>query len=136
MRDQDRKENYPYFHQRVAVPAAVKHNAYAATSGTHLAAPFHFNARRMPIDWRLLHGIDVNSMVSSRSFSNSPSPLSTCVFRLAHHQLSICAMLEVISVGRPLQSAVAEGALSPAEHALAVLAVKHDALLQAWSCTA
>ena len=78
MRNHDRKENYPYLHQcSSAQPRAVKQDAYAATAGHQIAAPFQFNARRMPIDWRLLHGIDVSKLVSSAAVTASlPIPSS------------------------------------------------------------
>lgn len=63
MRDQ---ENYSYLHQRLAGAGKVaKEGVATAKVGLQPAAPFQFNLRRIPIDWRLLHGIDVSNMVSS-----------------------------------------------------------------------
>ena len=77
MRDQ---ENYPYLQQCFSAPAkAAKQDAHTAQVGNQVVAPFHFNARRMPIDWRLLHGIDVNKMVSNRQLIRFLSPLMSSI---------------------------------------------------------
>ncbi len=67
IREHSKKENYPYLHQCPSVPPrAAKQDAHVMPLQQQLVAPFQFNSRRTPIDWRLLHGIDVSKMVSNK----------------------------------------------------------------------
>ncbi|KAA6429984.1 MAG: DAZ interacting 1-like [Trebouxia sp. A1-2] len=64
IREHSKKENYPYLHQCSSLPpTAAKQDAHIMPPQQQLVTPFQFNARRMPIDWRLLHGIDVSKMI-------------------------------------------------------------------------
>lgn len=66
MKDHRSKENCPSW-QPAPRFAAEQHQlqAHAAPASSSALGPFHFGAKRVQIDWRLLHGIDVNRMVRS-----------------------------------------------------------------------
>lgn len=140
--DQDRKENYPYLHQRSHFPpAAAKRDAYAATSRTQLAAPFHFNARRMPIDWRLLHGIDVNRMVRQLGAQlqqlSQPTQQGLMYSNPAQHHLSDCALHDLSSQpGSSPALCCCTGSAHFAACAYLQCSIEYIVLQQADSCTA
>ena len=59
-------------------------NDLSADQGVPSFQPFRFESRRSRIDWRLLHGVDINNIVGPGAGFDRASMLILCMHVCAH----------------------------------------------------